>query len=161
MKIVAPFGVHGALRVISFADDLSAYAKVFSSDGIPHKIWILKQKVLKKSDNEFVISIENVRDRTAAERLKGALFFVEKSDLSVPEEDEFYHCDLIGSTVRVLESDIMCNVVSVANYGAGDLLELSCGEKTFLVPFTHENFPSNPSTDDELIITKETFEAYV
>lgn len=83
-------------------------------------------------------------DRNLAETLVGMEFYVSKSALPEPEEDEYYHADLIGLTVREKISGKEAGTVAgVYNFGAGDILELKLKEsgRLEMIPFTKQYVP--------------------
>lgn len=83
-------------------------------------------------------------DRNLAETLVGTEFYVSKSALPEPEEDEYYHADLIGLTVREKNSGKEAGTVAgVYNFGAGDILELKLKEsgRLEMIPFTKQYVP--------------------
>jgi len=61
---------------------------------------------------------------------------VDRSRLPPLEQGEYYHADLIGLSAVDGEGNDVGTVVSVENYGAGDLLEIedAAGERS-LIPF--------------------------
>jgi 16S rRNA processing protein RimM len=150
LRVTGAFGIRGALRIQSFSENLCRYKKIFDKNGNCFSFHIAKFL----GDNRIVIVIDGVCDRNAAESLKGEVFYVEKSDFPKIQDNEFYLCDLVGKDVFVVDSDIRCCIVNAENYGAGDLIELSCDGITFLVPFTRENFPDS---EDRFLITQEAF----
>jgi 16S rRNA processing protein RimM len=161
LRITGAFGIKGALRAFSFSENLSRYQQIYDKNGNAFSFRILRYLV----GGKIVISIDGINDRDKAESLKNEIFFLKKSDLPSVEKDEVYVCDLIGKEVYVIGSDIKCHVSNVENYGAGDLIEISCGDEKFLVPFTHDNFPENLK-ETEMAIEREqtgismTFEAF-
>ena len=83
-----------------------------------------------------VARFEGVSDRAAAEALRGSIIEVDRSDLPPLEEGEYYHADLIGLHAVDSGGNLLGTVTSVANYGAGDLLEIeTAGGKRSLIPF--------------------------
>ena len=50
--------------------------------------------------------------------------------LPAPEDDEFYHADLIGLTAWRPDGSELGTVVAVHNFGAGDLIEVQAGCRT-------------------------------
>ena len=92
----------------------------------------------------FVASLDGVRDRDAAERLRGQKLHVARAVLpELEEEDSYYHADLIGIHAFTPEGERIGEIVAVQNFGAGDLLEIR-GEKTSrteLIPFTKSAVP--------------------
>lgn len=92
--------------------------------------------------NGFVLAhVKGIDDRTAAERLKGVELYVAKSALPKAPTDVFYYADLIGLVVRENNQEIG-KVVSVQNYGAGDILEIKTrAGKLVPLPFSKQTFP--------------------
>lgn len=60
---------------------------------------LLRIREAKEHSDVVVASAQDVDDRDAAERLKGARVFVARSSFPTPGEDEFYWVDLIGLDV--------------------------------------------------------------
>jgi 16S rRNA processing protein RimM len=85
-----------------------------------------------------VARLAGVRDRNAAEALKGVNLYVPRDRLPPAADGEFYHADLIGLAAVDAQGVRIGEVVAVQNYGAGDLLEvrLAGRNKTELVPFS-------------------------
>jgi len=88
-------------------------------------------------DDMVVVRVEGVDDRDAAEALTGAELFARRSQLPPPGEGEYYYSDLMGLQAMTREGEILGHVVTVLNYGAGDILEIAPegGGETLLLPF--------------------------
>ncbi|MBI3672526.1 MAG: 16S rRNA processing protein RimM, partial [Rhizobiales bacterium] len=84
----------------------------------------------------FIASLDGVADRNAAEALKGAELFVARTRLPDPAAGEFYVNDLVGLPVVRPDGTILGEVAGVANYGAGDLLDVKIAGRrdTALIP---------------------------
>lgn len=132
LRIVGVFGIRGAVRVHSFSEDLKRYKFIYNEAGRAFSFRVVRFGI---------IEIEGVVDRNQAEALRGKSFFVKKEDLHLLKNNEFYITDLVGQRISVCDSDAECEIVSVCNYGAGDIIELAYAGKHFLVPFTNSNFP--------------------
>lgn len=76
-------------------------------------------------------------DRTAAQALVNRKLYVSRDMLPAPDEDEFYHSDLLGLEA-VEEAASLGRVVTVHDYGAGTSLELDTG---LILPFTKACVP--------------------
>ena len=76
--------------------------------------------------------------------LKGMRLMVERARMPDLPEDEFYHADLIGLEVRDTGGTRLGTVLSVQDYGAGDMLEIrqSAGGASVLLPFTRAAVPT-------------------
>ena len=83
-------------------------------------------------------------DRDAAALLNGTELYVRRDALSAPDEDEFYHHDLIGMTVERLDGAMLGTVKAVFDHGAGDYLEVlqPDNRSSFMLPFTRETVPT-------------------
>ncbi|MDR2107680.1 MAG: ribosome maturation factor RimM [Holosporaceae bacterium] len=153
LRITGAFGIRGAVRAFSFSKNLSHYKEIVDARGNS-----LRFKVIKFCGKDrVVLLIEGVNDRNAAEALKRESFYVRRRDLPETKPNEVYVCDLVGKDVKIAGSPIKCKIIGLENFGAGDLAEISCGDATFMVPFTAENFPD---VDGEILMTAEAFERF-
>jgi 16S rRNA processing protein RimM len=140
-EIVGAQGIGGLLRVRSFTatpGDLFAYGPVIAEPpGRP-----LALKLERVATGGVVIArAQGIKDRNAAEAMRGTKLYLERAQLPEPEADEFYHADLIG-LVAELESGERLGVVSaVQDFGAGPMLEVKHGSTSTLIPFTRAVVP--------------------
>ena len=91
-----------------------------------------------------VAGLDGVGDRNAAEALKGLRLYVARSELPEADEDEFYHADLLGLKVVMVEGGAEVGTVrAIIPAGATEVLEIDRGpgEYTLLVPFTRAVVP--------------------
>ena len=134
-------GLKGDLRINSFTadpEDLTAYGPLWDEAGeVSYQV-----RVTGKFKGHLIARIKGVSDRTAAETLKGVKLHISRSALPDPEEDEFYHSDLIGLQVVTKSGEFLGTVSAVEDFGAGDILEVASGSyKGLVVPFTKEVVP--------------------
>lgn len=139
----AAHGVRGEIRLKSHTDDPAAftdYGPLFDDRG--RRFVVTAARPLR--DDMFVVAVDGVADRTAAERLNRVRLYVDRSALPAPEDDdEFYHADLIGLSVETLAGVPVGTVVAVPNFGADDLLEVARpGRASVYVPFTRAAVPT-------------------
>jgi 16S rRNA processing protein RimM len=139
----APQGVRGEVRVKSLTADpgaIGAYGPL--TDKARARTFVFESlRTLK--DDMLVARLAGVSTRTAAEALKGAEIFARRDQLPPPGDDEFYYDDLIGFEAVDAEGAPIGRVVSLMNYGAGDVLEIAPaqGGETILLPFTKRVAP--------------------
>lgn len=136
--IGAPHGVRGAVKLNVFAHDplaLRRYNPFLAKDGRSVRL-----RSLKAIGKGIVAEVEGVDDRTAAEGLRGLELSVPRRRLPRPEEDEFYHVDLVGLEARLADGTVLGTVEGVADHGAGDVLDIG-GPQALAVPFTREVVP--------------------
>jgi 16S rRNA processing protein RimM len=135
-------GVRGQVRVTSYADDLTAYGLLSDATG---RRFVLRPRGEGVAEiAELVDGTEaKVADRGAAERLTNMRLYVDRTQLPVPEPDEFYLADLIGLAAFDADGTRLGVVSAVHDYGAGASLEVerSSGPPV-LLPFTRASVPT-------------------
>ena len=134
-------GLKGEVKAKLFTatpDALPRYGVLHTKSGRKLKITAFRPA----KEGEAVIAFEGVRDRDAAEALKGVELFVDRAALPQPDEDEFYHADLIGLEVRDSEGRVLGKVNALHNFGASDVLEFSRTDGDSVhIAFTREIVP--------------------
>ena len=68
--------------------------------------------------------MSGVDDRNRAETLRGLRLYLQRSALPMPEEEEYYHADLIGLAAVLADGMPLGRVRAVHDFGAGDTLEI-------------------------------------
>ncbi len=125
--VTGAHGIGGEVRLKVFADDLSSHRSF--NDGA------LTATSLRAGGGGAIARFAQVADRTAAEGLRGTLLTVPRSALPPLEPGEYYHCDLIGLACVTEEGVSIGMVVTVENFGAGDVIEIEKPDgKRFMVP---------------------------
>ncbi len=138
----SPHGVRGDILIRTFTSDPSAIASYGAlSDKSGNRTF--KIKIVRVTDKGVVARVDGVADRTAAERLTGTELYVDRRMLPPPAADEFYHSDLIGLGAVLDDGRTFGTVQSVANFGAGDLIEIKRhdNEATEYIAFSKANVP--------------------
>ena len=133
--ITAAHGIRGEVKLRSFTADpaaIATYSPLETAAG--GKIEIAK---LRTQKDGFIAILKGVTDRNAAEALRGTELFVPRERLPEPGDDEVYVHDLIGLAVHLADGSPLGEIVDVADYGAGDLIDVKvAGRKdTVLIPF--------------------------
>ncbi|MCW6508436.1 ribosome maturation factor RimM [Lichenifustis flavocetrariae] len=140
--IGAPHGVRGEVRVKSYTHQpmsLADYPALWTGDG-RRCLKVAAARLLK--DDMLVVRFEGLVDRDAAQLLTNMQLLVARDDLPPPDADEFYHADLVGLRAEDDKGLDVGRVVSLQNFGAGDLLEIApASAETFFVPFTRAFVP--------------------
>ena len=136
-------GIRGEVQVRTYTgtpESIASYGPLSDKSGTR----TFKLKVVRVTDKGIIARVEDVSDRNAAEALKGIELYLDRAKLPAADEGEYYHADLIGLRAVSPEGGEIGNVIAVANFGAGDLLEvqLAGGTATEYVPFTAACVPS-------------------
>lgn len=139
--IATPHGVKGRVKVKSFTDPVTAFAQytaITDAQGNPVKL-----KLTGEAGGMPVVEIEGLHTREHAELWRGKQLGVTRDQLPKPKNDRtFYAIDLVGMAVTLANGTAFGRVTNVANFGAGDLLEIlqTDGKQEFFA-FTDATFP--------------------
>ena len=139
--ITGPHGIRGDVKLKSFTEDPEAIAQYGQLDTADGKR--LEITSLKPAKAGFIARIKGIGDRNQAEALKGTELRLSRDRLPEPEEEEFYHADLVGLTATTSDGQTFGDVIAVHDFGAGDLLEirLAGNGDTVLIPFKLATVP--------------------
>jgi len=150
--ILGAHGLKGEVRVKTFTEAperLGAYGPLHAKDGRAFTL----ESVRPGKDGEAVASFAEIRDRNGAEALKGTELFVSRAALPQAENGEFYHADLVGLDAEDTAGRRIGKVLSVQNFGAGDVLVIMAdtGDE-ILLAFTRDNVPEIDVKAGRLIV---------
>jgi 16S rRNA processing protein RimM len=127
--VVGAHGITGEVRLKLFTEELKRYPNLHAG---PRALTL---KALRPGPNGAVARFAEVTDRNAAEALRGTQLAVPRSELPPLADGEYYHADLVGQEAISSDGEALGRVVSVENYGAGDLIEIERADgRRFLVP---------------------------
>lgn len=140
--VIGAQGLKGEVRVKTFTEKPDApatYRTLHSEDG--RRFTVSAARGTKP--DEAVLAFAEIKDRAAAESLKGTELFVTRDALPAPGDDEFYHADLVGLRAEDETGRVLGLVHAIHNYGAGDVIEIARPDgDTVLLPFTRETVPT-------------------
>jgi 16S rRNA processing protein RimM len=140
--MVGAHGVGGAVKVKSYtaaAADVASYGPLSDEAGTRR----FALRVIGAARDTILAEIDGIKDRDQAEALRGTRLYVDRASFPEPEEDEFYHADLIGLRAEDRAGATLGVVRAVYNHGAGDMVEIALDAGgTALVPFTKAAVPA-------------------
>jgi 16S rRNA processing protein RimM len=140
--ITSPHGIHGHVKIKCFLEDpadFKMYSPYHNENG---EETYRVTKVLSQNKDMLIVTLEDIKDRNQAERLKGAKLMLAREHLPDLEQDTFYHADLIGLDVLSSVDKAFGKVHALYNFGAGDILEVETTQsKLVMIPFTHDIVP--------------------
>ena len=162
--ILGAHGIKGEVKVKSFAakpSDIGGYGTL--SDAKEKRRFELRIVGTSDATRGILIArIAGVADRNAAEALKGTELYVARDRLpKLTDTDEFYFADLVGLQAVDDGGKVFGRVVSVDNYGAGDLLLIAAdgqadADDSFVVPFTKAFVPVVDVAQGKLVLNLPT-----
>jgi 16S rRNA processing protein RimM len=109
----------------------------------PGRPTVLTVRGTRWHQSRLLVSFEEVRDRTAAEVVRGLLLAVEVDPAESPEDpDEFYDHQLVGLDVVTSEGAQVGEVTEIVHGPAQDLLSVRADDgREILVPFVAQLVP--------------------
>ncbi len=132
--VAGAHGIAGEVRLKVFAEDIAAY-RSFNAGA-------LTLVSARAGGGSTIARFAEVRNRNAAEALRGTELAVPRSELPLLGEGEYYHADLIGLPAVSSEGVPLGRVVAVENFGAGDVIEVERSDrKRFMVPMRPDAVP--------------------
>ena len=153
-RVAGAYGVRGEIRITTFTEDplaLATYRVLTREDGSPG-LTITTAREVKWA---VIARAACIDTRDQAEALRGLKLFIAREALPAPDEDEFYHADLLGLTLETPEGELMGKVKTIQDFGAGDLIEVQppMGASWWL-PFTRETVPEVRIAEGKLIAVR-------
>ncbi|MEV6429588.1 ribosome maturation factor RimM [Nocardia sp. NPDC051463] len=109
----------------------------------------------REHSGRLLVHVAGVADRTAADALRGTLFFVDSADLPPSEDpDEYYDHELEGLTVQLIDGTVVGTVTEVLHSAAGELLSVRAAEerREILIPFVTAIVPTVSLADGLVVI---------
>jgi 16S rRNA processing protein RimM len=150
-EVATAHGVRGLVKLRCFTErpeDVAAYGPVFDRNGRR-----LELEVIGPAPGGVLARAQGIEDRNAAEALRGTELFVPRSALPELAPDEFYYSDLEGMEARRADGSRFGVVHGVANFGAGDLIEVVADDgQRISLPFTREIVPSIDLKSRRLVV---------
>lgn len=134
-EITGAHGIRGDVLVRTYTETpeaIAAYGPLTDESGLKN----ISLRIVRVTSKGIVARVAGVTDRNAAEPLRGTKLYIDRAKLPATGAAEFYHADLIGLRAVDGEGGALGKIVSVQNFGAGDLLELKPleGDSEF-IPF--------------------------
>jgi 16S rRNA processing protein RimM len=141
-RIVAPFGIHGWLKIQPLGDDPLSWRTMPQwwigrlPDSQRSEDWRpLAPRGLRVHGKGVVAALESVDSRTAAEEVAGWFIAAPREALPKPAKDEYYWTDLIGLRVTGNGGVALGKVSKLLETGAHAVLEIEDGDTQRLIPF--------------------------
>ena len=136
-KIVGTHGVRGMVRIQPWCDTgdfLCGFKKLYIKGG-EEALTINK---IQPHGNVVIAAIKGVDSIELAEKLRGSVLFIKRSDVSLPE-GQYFIDDIIGCEVfDVLSGEKLGVISDVSPTGANDVWHILNATGEYLVPVIDE-----------------------
>ncbi len=149
------FGVRGEVRLTAFTEapaNLLRYGPLLDAAGAP-RLTLTGGRAVKGA---LVGRALEIADREAAEAMRGLKLYVPRDALPATSgEDEVYLDDLIGAAAISPAGEPLGRIRSVADFGAGDLLEIEPEDgASWWVPFTRDAVPELRLDERRVVVVR-------
>ena len=135
-KITGVHGLHGNLKVYSYSGSLDAYEAgspmlLRNAAGVEKSYIVSTVKPYKKG---VLLTLKDVADIDAAEKLVGSELLVSKALLPELEGDEFYWFEIIGMQVFSESGEFLGTVKSIFPTGSNDVYVVKKKGTEIMIP---------------------------
>ena len=135
-KVVAPFGVHGELKVLSLTDIPNRFAELevihLGPDHIRYRV-----KGSRPYKGEMVVlKLESIEDANSAETLRNLDLCIPLSQLTTLPADSYYQHDLLGLQVVTMDGQDVGKIVDIMVTGSNDvyIIKGKADRREILIP---------------------------
>jgi 16S rRNA processing protein RimM len=155
-KIVGTHGIRGEVKIISDSDFRNERFKK------NQKLYVKKQEVMEEitidshrvHKNWDLITFNKITDINLVLDYVGSLVFVNREELPILPQHEYYYDDLIGLKVYLEDNTLIGEVTDITNLPRGILLVVTkLDGKESLIPFVAEFVKSVDQSHQRIIIT--------
>ncbi len=156
-EFVSPQGLKGEIRINPSSDFPERFTHpgtrwIQKANEVPVEINLIKGKQIP-GKSIYILSIEGISTRDAAEKILGWKLVVPVSTRPLLKDGEFHYLDLLGLEARLIPKKILIGHVTNLIKGGNDLLEIELVEgKKVLVPFVKEIVPEIKIQEKWLLI---------
>ena len=137
-KIVGTHGIKGMARIQVWADSedfLSNFKFIYLDENGSEKLEI---KSVKPHGNVALAAFKGIDTIEQAEKLRGAVIYIDRNDASLPE-GRYFITDLIGCEVFDADTDeLLGKITDISETGANDVWHITKNGKEYLVPAIDE-----------------------
>lgn len=130
-KILAPWGVKGKLKVEVITD----FPERFDTSS---KVYINKQPLTIDSTEwhkrKVIIKLNTIDSLEDAEKLRGQVVEIDRSQLHQLPEGHYYHFQLIGLEVKTTQGELLGNITEILSTASNDNYVVKGAKGEILIP---------------------------
>lgn len=135
-KIIGTHGIKGMLKVHSFSGNLESLqaannVTLKSKDG---KLQEFGLKSVTPHAGKLMIGLKGLDDINLVQPFVGSEICLLRSQLPIPEDNEYYWCDLIGLNVFTVEGMELGTIADIFETGSSDIYVVRGTEHEYLIP---------------------------
>jgi 16S rRNA processing protein RimM len=156
-RIVKAFGIRGELK-FQPSDDF--WESALNSKHLVLHSWLddeVKRRpavflTTRPHGNNFVVKLDGVEDRDAAEAVVGGELFVADDQIDVDMPDGLLPFQLLGITAKTESGEMLGEISSIMHSAAHDIYEITGANGSFLVPAVPEFIISVDAADRTITV---------
>jgi len=134
-KVVAPFGVHGELKVLSLTDIPNRFAELEAIYLGPEHTRRSIKSVRPYKGEMVVMQLAGLEDATTAETLRNFDLSIPLQQLAKLPPDSYYQHDILGLQVVMLHGRNLGTIVDIMVTGSNDVYIIKAADgKQILIP---------------------------
>lgn len=149
-RVTKPHGTAGEIRVYAFESGAPNLRR-----GRP--VWVagLQRRVLRMrfDRDEYIVKLDGVNDRDAAEALRGELFEIPDAQVRRNDEESYFLHELIGLEVVTQEGEELGKIIEVLQPGANDVYVVKGPRGELLVPAIADVIYEIDTSTGRMVIT--------
>ncbi|QCI25028.1 ribosome maturation factor RimM [Buchnera aphidicola (Rhopalosiphum padi)] len=143
-KIGKAYGILGWIKIFSFSENKEKIFSYFPWFIFKQQKWEMIQiDKWKKHNNNFIIHIKNIIDRSMISKFTNLEIFIEKNTLPILKKDEYYWNDIIDCKVFNTRKTYLGKVINLIRNQNSDVLIIQNhleknNLKKIMIPFVHK-----------------------
>ena len=144
-KVISTHGIHGWLSILCFAhppENLKNYDTFIFLNDTASQIDITDIKVMPK---KTIIKIKDYDSITSSENILGKDILIDKSDMPMLVEGEYYWRELEGLEVMTSQEKFLGVVDFIFSNGANDVLAIKHNNKYIYIALIKDNITLVPN----------------
>ena len=155
-KVLRPHGVHGLLRIWSYAQSEESFLNAGTVFLKPGTGETCEHEVLSVSPhkNVFLMKLKGLRSFYEAEKFRESEILIRKDSLDNGDDQEYFWYELIGLEVYLDTGVYIGTIKHILPIGSNDIYVVREGEKEVLIPATHDVVKEIDLADNKMIITE-------
>uniref|UniRef100_UPI003F5CBDFA ribosome maturation factor RimM n=1 Tax=Buchnera aphidicola TaxID=9 RepID=UPI003F5CBDFA len=156
-KIGKAYGILGWLNFFSFTENKKKIFNYFPWFILKNKTWeIIFLNKWKTHNNNFIIQINNIIDRTTASKWTNIHIFIDQSTLPILKKNEYYWNDIIQCKIFNTKKKYLGIVIHLIRTKYNDVLIIknNLEKKNILIPFVVQKIIKHIDTQKKIIIVE-------
>lgn len=159
MKVLKPHGIHGCVKVVSYAEDPHTI--------IDKEVYILRNDVVEKKlrvkrvfgivHSKCIVALDGVDSVEQAEELRSCMIAIPRAQLPQVKDDEYYWTDLIGYSVIDTDGNSHGKIKSIEAQLGGDVAFVETPGKPQQCILLVQDWVAGIDRDKEVVIVKKEF----